>query len=470
MTSKTARAEAQLERVDSGIAEQANLVWEQIVSVVDLITPGGRQSLSSANVLGVLVVVLSVLCAISSQLDRTLSLLPHQTVFSPVAHCPIPFCWNVATAHFFDPNLFKAAIATPCIMALARRLDQLWSAKAIVLHIMFTVTCSGVTFFLMELIHVYRTHRERDFFIPVRGCAGLIMALAHGVRHAYPLEALPLVPRSIGARYHHVPFALAVFAGCCGFVAPQIAQDWWFAELAFFYGWVYLRYMMWFPHSQAHGDHSSDYTFAGVFPRPLRPLIGCVGALAHALVALVAPSFVRLREQEDGSPTDRGSHMMVCDPSRLESGQGGAAACAPVLTGRSIDFSTPPSTVPAGPGSQEYAARRAKALALLDKNIDSFLLAPQRSSQKELVLPPRPGGRPAVDTRDVVADPTIGLAPRASLVTSAGSTAVAAGNSGLQRAPIAAHAAGAAAVPDVGTGSNGALPPCPPLPDVGTGS
>jgi len=245
-------------------------------------------------------------------------------------------------------------------------LEKLWSAKAIALHVVFTVTCSGALFFLCELIHVYRTHHEKDFFIPVSGCCGLVVALAVGVRHAYPLEPLPGLPRSLGLQYQHVAFTLTAVTTAIGFLLPQQFTEWWFAPFALFFGWFHIRYLMWFPHVQAHGDHSEEFNFAAVFPRPLRPAVSCIGAIAHNLSMMVAPGFVSLRvaDAETGQ-----AQSIVYDPTTAAFGD------------HNVTWTPSKGVLPDDqPGSKEYNARREKALALLDQNISS-LLAPERVSR-----------------------------------------------------------------------------------------
>lgn len=330
--------------------------------------------------LGGLVAVLSLWRAVSPSLDEVLALVPHHTVFSPVAYCPIPFCWNVVTAHFFEAHLLKTVVVVPGIVVLTRLLEKLWTAKAIALHLIFSVASSGLFFFLTELFHVYRTYHERDFFVPVRGCAGLLVALAVGVRHSYPLEALPLLPRTWGLQFQHLPFALASFACILGFLAPESLPDWPFAPPAFFFGWLHLRYLMWFPHAQAHGDHSPDFCFAALFPRVIRPVVGCVGAVVHGLGDLVVPGFVRLRQVD----VDAG-HSIVYDPAMA----------------MSVLAAYPSVVIPGGPGSKEYEARRAKALALLEESARSSLA--------------RDAGRPLAISRDV----ELGVPPKLMAVPAA---------------------------------------------------
>jgi len=310
---------------------------------------------------------LSLWRAVMPSLDEALALVPHHTVFSPVAYCPVPFCWNLATAHFFEAHLLKAAIVAPLLVMLARMLERLWTPRAIASHLAFTAVCTGLVVFAEQLIRVYRTHRERDFFVPVRGCIGLLVALAVGLRHAYPLEGLPLLPRFLGMQCQHLPFGLAVSIATVGLLAPRwVLPEWPFAPLSLFFGWLYLRYLMWFPYAEAHGDHSPDFCFATLFPQPVRPIISCFSAVTYALSALVAPGFVRLREVD----TDVG-HAIVYDPGKALEFGGSADTCRP--PGPAVDVADP--AVPGGPGSQEYNARRAKALQLLDDNINS-LLAP----------------------------------------------------------------------------------------------
>jgi len=336
-----------------------------------LMPPDGKLPVSPSNILGGVVVGLSLLRVALPSVDEALALVPHHTVFSPVATCPVPFCWNLATAHFFEAHLLKAALMTPWLVLLARMLERLWVPRALALHLLFAAGCSGLMVFLAELFHVYRTHHERDFFVPVRGCIGLLVALAVGLRHAYPLEALPLLPRSWGLQCQHLPFGLAASAVVLGLLVPRgTMEEWPFAPLALFFGWLHIRYFMWFPYAEEYGDHSPDFCFAALFPRPLRPLVSCLSAIAYGLGTTIAPGYIALRQAEGDT-----GHAIVYDPtSATELSPGGAGsngAFGPRPPGPAVD----PGAAAGSPGSQEYNARRAKALRLLDENINS-LLAP----------------------------------------------------------------------------------------------
>jgi len=316
------------------------------------------------------VVGLSLLRVVLPAVDEAFALVPHHTVFSPVATWPVPFVWNVATAHFFEAHWLKAALVAPWLVVLTRMLERLWTARALAMHIGFTAVCSGSAVFLAELVHVYRTHHERDFFIPVRGCAGLLVALSVALRHAYPLEALPFLPRSSGLQCQHLPFAIAALFSAAGLVAPRDTMlEWPFAPLSLFFGWLHLRYFMWFPYAGTHGDHSQDFCFAALFPRPLRPFVSCCSSIVYAIGVMVAPSYVTLRQVEGDS-----GHPIVYDPTKaaeLPATSNGASMGMARRPGPALD----PAAVAGAPGSQEYNARRAKALQLLDDNISS-LLAP----------------------------------------------------------------------------------------------
>lgn len=327
----------------------------------------GTPPVSPTAVLGGLVFLLSLCHVVAPVLvDELLALVPHHTVFTPVPAIPIPFIWNVGTAHFFEATLTKAAVTTPLVIVLTRLLERLWTAKAVAAHVIFTVTCSGALFFLTELIHVYRTHHEKDFFIPVSGCSGLIVALAVGVRHAYPLEPLPGLPRGWGLKYQHLAFAFTAVISSIGLLMPKLLPEWFFAPFALFFGWFHLRYLMWYPLAQVHGDHSEEFHFAALFPPPLRPVITCIGVVTHNLSAMVAPSFIQLRSQVDAEKGQ--AQPIVYDPTTAAFGN------------PNVSWTSGQGVATDVPGSKEYNARRAKALALLDQNISS-LLAPENSTR-----------------------------------------------------------------------------------------
>eukprot|EP00434_Breviolum_minutum_P045541 symbB.v1.2.040855.t1/scaffold7597.1/size11358/2 len=57
------------------------------------------------------------------------------------------------------------------------------------LYLAFSCVTSSIVLLAWEVVEVFRTANEKDFFAGTRGCSGLVVALAVGLRHAYPLEA-----------------------------------------------------------------------------------------------------------------------------------------------------------------------------------------------------------------------------------------------------------------------------------------
>jgi len=315
--------------------------------------PDGN-GLSGSNILGGVVCLGSLWHAVMPVfVDEAFALVPHHTVFTPVPVIPVPFFWNLLTAHFFEGHLVEALITVPWVVALARMLERLWTPKALAFHLLFTAILTGMGVFVYELMTVYRTHSHYAFFAPVRGCVGLVVALAVGLRHAYPFEALPLVPHSWGLQCQHLPFALAAFISTVGFLFPRWLPEWPFAPLAFFFGWLHIRYLMWFPYGDSHGDHSPEFTFESMFPRPIRPLVSCCGAIAYRVGTSCCSGFVKLREVDDTL-----GHAIMYDPAKA--------------TDLEVNGGIRPGTADS-PSQREYDARRAKALQLLDDNINALL-------------------------------------------------------------------------------------------------
>ncbi|CAE7617625.1 unnamed protein product [Symbiodinium necroappetens] len=192
------------------------------------------------------------------------------------------------------------------------------SVRALCLYLAFASAASSVVVLFWEVVEVFRTDREKDFFLPTRGCCGLTVALALGLRHAYPLEVLPFVPKPWGLQCQHLPFGLVSACVVLGLLGPAwLLPEWPFAPLAFFFAWFHLRYLHWFPHAKAHGDHSPDFVFANLFPQALRPVVSAVGALSHNLASTAAPGLLRIRQPEEDA--EKGE-AIVYDPSRVQDG------------------------------------------------------------------------------------------------------------------------------------------------------
>lgn len=334
--------------------------------------PDGSKLVVS-TILGVIIVVLSIWHTVApSFVDEGFALVPHHTVFTPTVFIPVPFMWNIVTAHLFEGHIVKSFLIVPCLWKLARMLERLWSAAAVASHLGFTALCAGFFVFIGELFIVYENpHDHSTFFKPVRGSVGLVVALAVGLRHAFPFEMLPLVPHSWGLQCQHLPFALAAFISAVGLILPRAMPEWPFAPLALFFAWMYIRYLMWFPFAKAHGDHAPEFTFASLFPRPTRPCVSCFGSIVYSLAVVCAPGFVKLREADETL-----GHAIMYDPVQVSSdtGNGTTAQSSLRLPGPS-SMSVAPAT-----SQREYDSRRAKALQLLDDNINALLASAPKTA------------------------------------------------------------------------------------------
>lgn len=340
-----------------------------------------------SSLLGAVIVVLSLCHAVMpTAVDEGLALVPHHSVFSPVATLPIPFVWNVLTAHFFEASFLRMMLFAPGTVLLAQKLERLWTLRSLGFLVAFASVGASIVVIFIEIIEVNQTARERDFFRPVRGCCGLVVTLSVGLRHAYPLEVLPLVPKNMGLQWRHLPICLVACAMACGFLGPSwLLPEWPFAPAALFFAWFYLRYIMWFPHASAYGDHSSDFCFANFFPSAIRPVAAGVGAFTHQMASVFAPTYLRIRHPEDETEKAEHGQAIVFDPSQHANGAVlWNTSDSMSLTAASATWPPAPAPpawpqsgtgvpVPGGPGSKEYDERRAKALKLLDENISSLL-------------------------------------------------------------------------------------------------
>lgn len=347
-----------------------------------------------SNLLGGIVGGVSFLhVLLPGTVDDVFSLVPHHTIFSPVATLPLPFLWNLLTAHLYEASLLRAVFLVPAILFMAQRLERLWSWRAMSLYLAFSCVTSSIVLLAWEVVEVFRTANEKDFFAGTRGCSGLVVALAVGLRHAYPLEVLPYIPKPWGIQCQHLPFCLATAYTVLGLVGPQLFPEWPFAPVAFFAAWFYLRYLMWFSHAKAHGDHSPDFTFANLFPQALRPIASAVGALCHNVATSLAPGMLQIRQPED----EERPEAIMYDPSHMKDGAvlwNISGAMSLTNASSSMAWPAPAPTgepLPGAPGSKEYDARRAKALKLLDESISSLLVPNVETgpaeAQRELVEP-----------------------------------------------------------------------------------
>eukprot|EP00929_Paragymnodinium_shiwhaense_P010994 TRINITY_DN11617_c1_g1_i1.p1 TRINITY_DN11617_c1_g1~~TRINITY_DN11617_c1_g1_i1.p1 ORF type:complete len:320 (+),score=39.34 TRINITY_DN11617_c1_g1_i1:136-1095(+) len=236
-----------------------------------------NSEVSASKVVGGFVGGLSLLHFIAPGLvEEAFALVPHHTVFSPVAWLPIPFLWNLMTSSFFEGGVLLGAIAAPSAWFLTRALERLWATRSIVMHLAFTTTSAGAGLFVLQILKVHSTQRERDFFVAMQGCPGLLVALAVALRHAYPFEAV--LPAARGLQYQHLPFAITAFFCLVGFIAPSLYPEWSLAPFAMFFGWLYIRYLMWGRERRGgriRGVQRPQGQGVGVARRELQLLVGC---------------------------------------------------------------------------------------------------------------------------------------------------------------------------------------------------
>lgn len=308
---------------------------------------------ASSKLFGGIVVLLSVVRNFWSGIDEGLALVPHHTIYSPVLYFPVPFIWNVFTGNFMEGNIIKALLMAPPIVLLTQMLEQLWSPKAMFIHVAFSTASAGTCAFIAQIVVMHQTHRERHFFTPVRGTIGLLMSICVGLRHAYPLQSPPMIPKNLGLTCQNLPFCLLVLIVAIRLLAPPwVLPEWQFGTYSFLFSWLYIRYFMWFPMTNSYGDHGSDFAFSCMFPRALRPLVDVVAAIVYNFAMCLAPATFKVRD-EDGNLGASNMYNVAGQNSGAESVE----------------------------SRLEYEARRTKALAFLDENIAALLKVSENKGQ-----------------------------------------------------------------------------------------
>eukprot|EP00438_Fugacium_kawagutii_P024532 Skav223312 [mRNA] locus=scaffold200:26831:29032:+ [translate_table: standard] len=89
-------------------------------------------------------------------------IVPHHTIFSPIASLPLPFLWNLLTAHFFEAGLLRAVLLVPAIVYMTDRLERLWSWRSMCLYLAFSCITSSIVLLVWEVVEVFRTANEKD--------------------------------------------------------------------------------------------------------------------------------------------------------------------------------------------------------------------------------------------------------------------------------------------------------------------
>ena len=196
---------------------------------------------------------------------------------------------------------------------------------------------------------------------PVSGCAGLLLTLVIGVRHAFPLKELlnlnKVLPQALHAvlparglvQARHIPFLCLSTELILAFIFPSWFPEWPLAVMAYISAWGYLRYLMHFPYANVRGDHSSEFNFSLLFPKWCRHTIEKLCGVVYSVFTQISSVF-ELRPSDKASLTAAVSLYSPAD----------AAAANAVM--ESI-----------GAEKNKFEERRAKALKFLDENIAALI-------------------------------------------------------------------------------------------------
>ncbi len=290
----------------------------------------------------------------------------HSHAFFRSMKFPFPPIWTVWTVSLVETTIWKLLISVPLMIGAMAPLESLWSAKELLLYISFSTGMSGMFFILLKLL-VFIIFRNESFFIPVGGTTGYIIALLIGFRHAFPYQEIinlykiipspmnELLPARGILQARHLPFLCLVMELCLAVLAPAYFQEWPLALLSFLSSWVYIRYLMHFPYANLRGDHSSEFNFALLFPKFIRPTVDAFAGMIYAIIVRMTKGFLALRA------TDRTGLM---SGGTLYSPADTAAAVAVISSlannSSSIEDNSPDD-------------RRLRTLKFLDDNIASLI-------------------------------------------------------------------------------------------------
>lgn len=207
---------------------------------------------------------------------------------------------------FVETSVWKLLISVPLMIGVMVPLESLWNVKEWLMYIFFSMGVSGMIFILSKLLIFMLFHNE-SFFTPVGGTAGYVIALTIGFRHAFPYQEIvnlyKLIPAPLNeflpargiVQARHLPFLCLLSELVMAIAVPSSFREWPLALFSFFTSWVYIRYLMHFPYANARGDHSSEFNFALLFPKMIRPTADWIAGHLYALAVRITRGYVALR-------------------------------------------------------------------------------------------------------------------------------------------------------------------------------
>ena len=319
--------------------------------------------------IGGFIVVAYAALKLFPDLETVVFLVPGMTITRP---------WQVVTAGFFEDSGLNMVLGFATLLVCAGLLRPTWGGRELVRFILVTNVAQGcVTWVSMIVLYVV-VRSEHFLFARLGGLTGLLGGLSVALRqyacgHA-TLLALPVSTPTAATTAASSPAGLLLNAALPH--APSLSLLWaalvlltthagppdelLFAFNGTLVAWVYLRYYQPREASTA-GDPSANFTFAALFPAPVRPPLSALGEASFTIVSLC------------GCFPPAGWSTLAA---------GGCATRAPILPPRLSDLLQTPAAVTTS--DQEVAERRrARARALIEARL-------AEKSEMAMLTPPTP--------------------------------------------------------------------------------
>lgn len=329
-----------------------------LMSIAEMFRPGSFGLVTSQDFVSYVLKLTSIV------INRKQS-LPWHPIFGP---------W---TSSMVDVHFLKLLAFVPAIFVITSMLEALWSPHELVRYILFSCGISGFVVLVGEYsVRIISGGRPPE--IPLSGCAGLMLTLVIGFRHAFPYKEVinlnkyfphalhDFLPARGLVQSRHIPFLCLLSEIVFRVISPAYFPEWSLAVTAFFASWFYIRYLMNFPYANVRGDHSSEFNISLLFPKFIRPWVDKVSELVYPIACRVSGGLLELRHTEKVS---------LAIASSLYSPSDSAAASA-VIDG----FAETSQEEKA-----KFEERRIKALKFLDANIAALMGGSEDGANDRLV-------------------------------------------------------------------------------------
>lgn len=209
---------------------------------------------------------------LGSSITDSFALLPLSTIGASKV-------WNVVTAGFFDLNLVLAVFNAALFFTVGRWIEMSWGAPLLIVYLVLVNAIAGIFTYALMLAAYLLTQIDRFLFSPVATSNAMCVALLVAVKQLIPDHEIGLYSLKLPASV--LPLCYLTLMFLLTLVRLISLAHFSFTLAAFQSSWVYLRYFQ--RRNGVRGDLSETFSYASLFPEPLRTIVAIFANFAFML-------------------------------------------------------------------------------------------------------------------------------------------------------------------------------------------